>query len=301
MSGPGRTTLAMFMFVAIFGGANAVAVRFSNAELAPFWGAGLRFAVAAAILLVIALARGAPRPRGRAAVGVIAFGVVNFGLSYAFIYYALDYAPAATAQVVLALTPLTTLILAVAQGLESFRMRALVGGLVAVAGIGLVFADQTSLDVPPAALLALLATVACIAESGVIVKRFPPGDPWMANAVGMAIGAALLVALSLVAAEPRILPAQPETIAALAYLVVIGSVVVFVMVLKIIHEWTATAASYLFLLFPLVAGVLGSLLADEPVTPALIAGGLIVVAGVWIGALAPEKPTSDIVEITPGA
>jgi drug/metabolite transporter (DMT)-like permease len=301
VSGPERSTLAMFLFVAIFGGANAVAVRFSNAELAPFWGATLRFAVAAAILLLIAVARGAPLPRGRTAVGVIAFGVVNFGLSYAFIYYALDFAPAATAQVVLALTPLTTLVFAVAQGLETFRLRALVGGLVAVGGVGLVFADQTRLDVPLAALLALLATVACIAESGVLVKRFPPGDPWMANAIGMAIGAVILLALSLVAGETATLPARPETIAAIAYLVVIGSVVVFVLVLTIIKRWTATATSYLFLLFPLVAGVLGAVLADEPLTPALILGGAIVVVGVWIGALAPDKGAPEAIEVTPGA
>jgi hypothetical protein len=41
-----RVTLVAFFAVVILGGSNAVAVRFSNFELPPFWGATLRFASA---------------------------------------------------------------------------------------------------------------------------------------------------------------------------------------------------------------------------------------------------------------
>ncbi len=42
-----RVTLAMFLLVSVLAGGNAVGIRFSNRELDPFWGAGLRFAGAA--------------------------------------------------------------------------------------------------------------------------------------------------------------------------------------------------------------------------------------------------------------
>jgi hypothetical protein len=43
--------------------------RFSNRELAPLWGASLRFALAAALLLAVMVLLGLAFPRGRALVG----------------------------------------------------------------------------------------------------------------------------------------------------------------------------------------------------------------------------------------
>lgn len=53
-------------------GTNFVAVRFSNQELPPFWGAGLRFAAAALVLSAAAALGRFPLPRGRALAGALA-------------------------------------------------------------------------------------------------------------------------------------------------------------------------------------------------------------------------------------
>ena len=170
---PDRATLAAFLASCLIGGSNAVAVRYSNADLAPFWGATLRFLGATAILAVWVLVRRTSLPRGRALVGAIVYGVLNFGLSYALVYFALVDAPAGPAQVVLAVVPLVTLVLAVIHRIERFSWRGLVGALVAAAGIAVVFGDQLSAAVPLLSLLALLAAAVCIAEVGVAVKWFP--------------------------------------------------------------------------------------------------------------------------------
>jgi hypothetical protein len=47
-SGGDRIALACFVSSGVFAGGNAVAVRFSNRELTPLWGAGLRFLLAVA-------------------------------------------------------------------------------------------------------------------------------------------------------------------------------------------------------------------------------------------------------------
>jgi phosphoribosylcarboxyaminoimidazole (NCAIR) mutase len=49
----------------------------------------------------------------------------------------------------------------------------------------------------------------------VTVKEIPPGHPVAANALGMAIGAAVLLALALLADEPRTIPESPATWASL--------------------------------------------------------------------------------------
>ncbi|OGN80783.1 MAG: hypothetical protein A2X23_00190 [Chloroflexi bacterium GWC2_73_18] len=285
-----RLTLVAFAAAVVFGGVNAVAVRFSNAELAPFWGAALRFAVAALAFWAILAARRLPLPRGRALTGALVYGAISFGASYGFIYIAMQDAPAGVAMVVLALVPLMTLLLAVAHGLEPFRWRGVAGGLLAVAGIAVVFGDQVSAAVPPLSLLLLVAGAVCIAESGIVVKWFPRSHPVVSNAVGMLTGTAILFGLSIAASEPRALPALPATWAALAYLVTIGSIGIFTLFLFILARWTASATSYQFLLMPLVTVVVAAVLAREPVSPIFLLGGTLVLAGVYVGAFAPAPP-----------
>ena len=106
-----------------------------------------------------------------------------------------------------------------------------------------------------------------------------------ANALGMLLGGSLLIVVSLVAGEPLVLPTQSDTLLAMAYLIGPGSIGVFMLALYVLARWTASATSYAFLLFPLVAIVLGAVLFAEPVQPSFLLGGAVVVAGVYVGAI----------------
>ncbi len=280
-----RRTLAAFGASTLLAGANAVGVRVTVAELPPFWGAALRFGVAGALLVALVVITRRPVPRGERLLGAALFGLFGFGLAYTFIYVGLRDAPAGTGQLMLSVTPLLTLFLARLHRVERIRGTAVAGALLASAGIAVVFSDQVSLDVPILALVALLVAAASAAESNVLVKRFPPGDPVAASAVGMLLGAALLGALSIASGESRALPTRPETWLAVGYLVVFGSVVVFILVLHVLGRWSATGASYSFLLIPLVTVALGAILLREPIQPTFLLGGAIVLAGVYLGAV----------------
>jgi drug/metabolite transporter (DMT)-like permease len=286
-SAPDRTTLGIFAAVVVFGGLNAVAVRYSNHELAPFWGAAIRFAAAAALLSAVVVARRIRLPRGRALTGVVLYGALGFAVSYALAYWGLVEAPAGAAAVAVALVPLITLILAPLHGLERFRAQAIAGAVVSVMGIGLVFADQLNANVNPLSLLALLLASVAISESTIVVKWFPRSDPAATNAIAMVVGVVLLLALSVAFGEPQVIPRQTETLAALAYLVVIGSVLLFMGFLYVLTRWTASAVTYSLLLMPLVAVPAAAALRGEPVREIFVAGGALVLAGVYLGAIAP--------------
>lgn len=58
----------------------------------------------------------------------------------------------------------------------------------------------------------------------------------------------------------------------------------FLLTLVVVQRWAASAASYVFVLMPVIAVGLGALLADEPITATTIVGGAIVCAGVYVGA-----------------
>jgi len=280
-----RLALLAFSVVVLVGGMNFVAVRFSNRELAPFWGAALRFAAAALLLLLLVRAQRLPLPRGRGLLGTLLYGALGFGAAYAFGYWGLQRVPAGLGAIVLASTPLFTFALAVAHRQEPFRWRPLLGGAVALGGIGVMFSRSVGAAVPLASLLAMVATAICAAEASVIAKQFPRSHPVTTNAVAMATGAVILLALSAVFRESRMVPAQAATWVALSYLVLLGSSTAFVLFLFVLKQWPASAAAYQFVLFPLVATLAAAWLERQPVVPSAAAGGLLVLAGVYLGAI----------------
>jgi drug/metabolite transporter (DMT)-like permease len=286
-----RVSLA-FLGIVAFGGLNAIAIRFSNAELDPFWGASLRFGLASLLLFGLVAVRRVALPRGPALIGSLLYGVLGFAVAFGLGYWGLVETPAGLAQVILALVPLLTLVFAVVQGLERFRAQSLAGSLLAVVGIAVVFAERLGATgaaaVPLLSLLAVLAAAAAIAQTNVVVKRFPKSHPTANNAIAMGVGALLLLVLSLVIGERQQVPAEATTLAAVTYLVLIGSVVVFMLFLYVIERWTASATSYALLLMPLVTVSASAILLGEAITLGLLGGGALVLAGVYLGAFAPS-------------
>jgi drug/metabolite transporter (DMT)-like permease len=280
-----RAALAAFAGATLLAGGNAVGIRFSNRELDPLWGASLRFGAAALLLLAIMAVLRLRFPRGKALAGTVLFGVLNFGVSFSLAYYALVYIHAGLGQTLLALVPLAALLLAVAQGQEEFHASALAGTLVAVAGVAVVSQAPLRADVPALVLLAALGAVLSFAEWAVLVKRLPKVHPVVMNAVGMAAAAVLLFAGSFALGDEWVLPRVADTWWALAYVVVAGSVLTFVLYLTVIQRWGASRAAYVFVVIPLVAICVSAWLDDEPLTWSLLVGAPLILAGVYVGAL----------------
>jgi len=287
-----RVALAAFFAGAIVAGGNGVGVRFSNRELEPFWGAGFRFALAAALLLAVMAVFRLSIPRGEALVGAIVFGALNFGGAFALAYYALVRIHAGFGQLLLALVPLATLLLAVLQRQERLRVAALAGALVALAGIAIMSREALRGTVPLLSVLAAVGSALCFAQAAVVVRRFPPVHPVTLNALGMAVGALLLVVTSIAAGEQIELPDRTATWLAIAYLVVAGSALVFVLYLVVLRYWEASRAAYTFVVVPVVTLILSAWLDDEPIGVGLLLGGSLVLTGVYVGALRRSRSAS---------
>lgn len=297
---PGRLTLVAFILSTVLGGNNAIAVRFSNIELPPFLGAAVRFGAASLILFLVVFFLRLPLPKGRSLVGALIFGALQFGISYALMYWSLLQVPAGLFQVILALVPLLTFLFAIAHRQETFQWRILAGGLLAVGGIAIIFRDRLVEDVPLLSLLAVVLAAACIAESVVLFKTFPKTHPITTNALAMGMGATMLFAISRFARETPRLPSLPATWTAVLYLIFFGSIGTFVLALYVLSRWTASATSYSLVLMPIVTVLCASWIADETVTTALLVGGLFVLAGVYVGALAPPNLLGRIASRLPG-
>jgi drug/metabolite transporter (DMT)-like permease len=263
-----RLTLVAFALWVLIGGGNGVAIRFSNFELPPFWGAILRLAAAAIIFWAILIARRVALPKGRALAGTLLYGGLGLGAANALFYLGLTQVPASVGGTVLA------------------------GGAIALAGMALALGIGFDNSLPVLPLLALAAGVACVAEASVVFKLFPKPSPVATNAIATTAGAAILVPVSLLAGESWFLPTTTATWAAFAYVVMAGSVALFYLYLFVLTRWTASATSYAFLLIPIAGIGLAAWIAREPVTPLFLAGSAIVLLGVWIGAIRQPAPAA---------
>lgn len=286
-----RVTPVAFVAAAVLAGGNAVGVRFSNRELDPLWGAAVRFGAAALLLLAVMAVRRLEFPRGKALAGAVLFGVLNFAVAFALAYYALVRVHAGLGQTILSLVPLTTLLLAVAQGMERFRFMAVVGTVFATAGVAVISRAPLQGSVPLLSFLAVLGSMLAFAQATVLVRRLPKVHPVTMNAVGMTAAAVLLFAGSFAAGDTWRLPDRAATWWALAYLVVAGSVLTFVLYLFVVHSWDASRAAYVFVVIPVVTILLSAWLDDEPLTASLLTGTPLILLGVYLGAL--RKPRAD--------
>jgi drug/metabolite transporter (DMT)-like permease len=284
----GKTLVAFGLFILLAGGAS-VAVRITYGELPPFYSAAARFALAGLIFWILLFIRKVPFPRGQAFLGAALFGTLSVGLSFTLIAWGLVATPASTYQVLMALVPLLTIFFAFFHGIERLRWQGLLGSLLAVAGISVVVGGASgALSLPH--VLAIIAGAACMAEAGVIAKKFPPSPPIATNAIAMTIGALILGIVSLITREQWLIPTQADTWIAFGYLLIFVTVIVFLLYLFVLRRWTASGTSYGFVVIPLITVVVAASLAGEQITLSFVGGGILVLAGVVIGALLPSKP-----------
>jgi drug/metabolite transporter (DMT)-like permease len=291
-----RLNVAIFVAIALIGGGNPVGVAIIVDEMDPLWAAAVRFIAAGAIFALAMVLFRVPIPHGRALAGSLLYGVLGFFAAFTCLFWGFQETPPGTGQIIIALVPLLTLGLAIVHGLERFSLRALVGALVALGGLAFLVNDRIEANVPPLSLLAVLAGGAFLAESGVILKLTPRAHPIASNAVGMLAGSVGLVVLSAVVGDAWRAPTESDTWAAMIFLVLGGSVAVFGLYAFLLGRWSASAVSYILLLQPLPTLVYSALLRGEPLTPALLVGGAIMLLGVYIGAFSPGRggTTSEV-------
>lgn len=286
---PERNVLLAFGAFIVVGGGASVAIRITYGEMAPFWAATSRFAIAALVFWGLVAARKLPLPRGRALLGAVLFGALTVGLAFALIGWGLVETPASVYQILMALVPLATLFLSSFQGVEAITQRGIIGSLLAVVGIAVTVAgtDASGISIPH--IIAILVAAVFIAEGGVLIKRFPKNPPVVTNAIAMTTGTLILAAVSLFRGETWNAPTETDTWVAFIYLTLFVTVVAFMLYMFVLGKWTASGTSYGFVLVPLVTIVVAATVAGESITPAFLVGAVLVLAGVYVGALMPSK------------
>lgn len=270
--------------IAAVWGFNFVVMKVGVAELPPLVLAACRFSLAAVPLVFFIPA---PRSAWRCIVlfGLL-FGVIKFTLLFVGLKLGM---PAGLSAVVLQTQALFTALLAGVLLGERADSRQLVGAAVATAGLALLAAEWIgSAPLLPFALVTAAALAWAMAN--IAAKRAGGVDPFAFTLWSSLVAAGPLVVLALlVEGWPAVQSSLSQmtwrgvgAILYLAYPVALWSVAVWN---GLMQRHSAAAVAPFALLVPVVSLALGHALLGEPVSRAMIAGGMLVLTGLGISML----------------
>ncbi|MEO6324077.1 MAG: EamA family transporter [Thermoanaerobaculia bacterium] len=278
-----------FAAIYLIWGSTYLAIRLAIDTMPPFLMAGTRYLIAGAILYPLARKQ-AGRPEKAHWIGAGIIGAFLLLGGNGGVVWAEQRVASGLAALPVATVPLWTVLLDSLIRRRWPTRRVLAGlfmgflGLVLLVGPG-ELAGSNRVD--PIGVAALVAGALCWATGTVLSRRVKlPASPLLGTAMEMLVGGALLFAFGLLFGEGsrlRLDAITPKSIAALAYLVVFGSLIglsAYVWLLTVVAP--ARVSTYAFV-NPVIAVLLGWAFHGEPLTArTLIAAGVIVGAVVLI-------------------
>jgi drug/metabolite transporter (DMT)-like permease len=294
--------LAAFAAVYLIWGSTYLAIRFAVETMPPFTMAGVRFLIAGAILFTWSRARGAapltgPQWRTAAIAGALLL-VGGNGL----VSWAEQTVPSGITALLIASTPMWMALLDWARP-GGRRPRAGVWAGIALGLVGIVVlvgpGQFGGTPVDPIGALAIGTASFCWALGSIYQRGAPVSESTLLNVGGqmLAGGAALMVLGAALGERLVIDEVSTRSAASLAYLIVAGAVVGYSAYVWLLKVTTPAKASTYAFVNPLVAVVLGWALADEALSPRVLAAGALVIGAVVLittaGQPRPAAPDED--------
>jgi drug/metabolite transporter (DMT)-like permease len=271
----------LFWILAVIWGIPYLLIKVAVAEITPATLVFLRTALGATLLLPLAMRRGELRsllPHWRP---IVAFAVVEMAVPWFLLSDAERHLSSSLAGLLIAAVPLVGAVLSrITGGQERFGGRRLAGLLVGLAGVVALLGLDVSTS-SARAVLEMIVVVVCYAAGPLIISRRLAGLSSrlvMTASIGLcALGYAPYVLLHL----PPALPSA-RAIAAVVVLGVVCTALAFIVFFHLIAEAGPVRATVVTYVNPAVAVALGVGLLGEPLTPGIVLGFVLILAGSYL-------------------
>lgn len=271
-------------------GATAVASRIGVMEMSAMAFVALRLALALFLFVPALWILHVPLPRGAATWRDVAIVALTTTAPLVAFTYALNWISAGVLTDFLTLVPLFTGILAhriLAH--EKLTPVKLAGLLTSFAGVVVILATRTSgligtsvSGVSTGHALALAGSVVA-AYSGVHIRRTLVDVPTPAlTAAQVAISLLLVGPLALLVGGPSLAGVSSKAWIAVGFTAAFGSFFAFWLLTRVAQVYGATPSAQPGYVMPLVSSALGAAMLGEQLSPALIAGGLLILLGLYL-------------------
>jgi drug/metabolite transporter (DMT)-like permease len=288
-----------FLVLALLWGSSFTLIKESLAGLSPAQLVLARLVLGAAVLLSVAAVRRTGLPRGgRVWLHLTAAALFGNVVPFLLLSYGERHADAGIAGVLVGATPLLTLtIAAAALADERATPRKLVGLLIGFAGLVVVIAPWRTELGSTGAELACFGAAVSYAVGFVYVRRFlsPRHLAPMSLAAGQLSVAVVLQAAVSPFLQWGVVSLTPRVTVSIVLLGVLSTGLAYVLYFRLIGEAGATTASAVNYAVPIAAVVVGAILLDEPITANVVAGGVIVLAGMAYAENRLRRPQRTLV------
>jgi drug/metabolite transporter (DMT)-like permease len=254
-------------------------------DLPPFTSAGVRFAIAAVIMIGVAAVIGSREGGSKPPVWLwLVQGTTGFAMSYGIVYHAETVLSSGLVSLLFGVYPMLQ---AVAGHFfldgEHLRRHQWLGFLIGLAGLFLLF--QTDLrsfgpDGVPTGLLLFLSPLSVVIGTTLVKKYGAESRSTLLNRNAMFFGAGLLLITAAILERDAQATWTGSAVASVLYLAVMGTVVTFSLYYWLLRSCPAHRMALIAYVTPAIALMLGWVFADEPVTAFTVAGAACILFGV---------------------
>jgi drug/metabolite transporter (DMT)-like permease len=278
------TPLSIAAFCVLWSSAFAVA-KLALADCPPLLLLMARFLLAGAIILVAALILRMPCRLTRRDIALFALlGVVNNALYLGLNYVGMRGISAGLSALIVSANPVLTAVLAAFVLGEHMTWRKAAGLLLGVGGVAFIVESRITGGIDsPAGIALTVAALLSLAGGTILFKLLAPKGPlWIGNGIQNLAGGLVLVPFAFsFESVGEVVPGWRLGLA-LAYLVVLVSVLAFLLWFQLLAERGATAASAYHFMMPPLGVLFGWLLLGEQVAWPDLLGILPVAIGIYL-------------------
>lgn len=292
----GKSWLSDFVLLAAIWGSSFLFMRLGAVEFGALPTAAVRVAIAALFLLPLVWLRGLLPELRRHWRRTFFIGLLNSGIPFACISFALLSISTGLASILNATVPMFGALIAWLWLKDRLTPWRIAGLAIGFAGVALLAWDQASFKpnasgvTPGWAVLACLLACICYGISASYTKRYLSGLPPLVTAAGSQIGATLGLSLPALWLWPARMPGASSWLALLAVGVVCTGIAYIVFFRLIENAGPARALSVTFVV-PVFAVLYGVLFLGESVTPWMVGCAAVIVCGTALstGLLQPGR------------
>src|SRR5215213_941781 len=298
--------LAAFAAVYIIWGSTYLAILLAIKSIPPFFMAGTRFFIAGLLLLVWGLIKGEQIPDRKSVLKISLAGILMLALGNALLAWVEQYIATGVAAILVATVPLWFVVLDRKQWKYHFSNKQIVIGLlVGFAGVILLFAGKGSADLVNSKMKIISLFVLFAGTIGWTIGSLYSKYQKIKGSTLMKVAIQMLAASIVIFIGGFVLNEQKgfafrniswESIGALAYLVIMGSLVAYMAYIWLLSIRPASLVGTYAYVNPVVAVFLGWLVANEHINIQKIIGLVIIIAGLVIVNLSKEKKVVAITD-----
>jgi drug/metabolite transporter (DMT)-like permease len=269
-----------------------IGARYAMPWCEPFLFLAARFAIAGAIIAMIAIFGGVSWPARNIGFHAAISGSLIHGVYLGSVFWAIrNGLPAGMSALIVGIQPLLTAIMAGVVLKETVTTRHWAGLATGLAGIALVLSPKLTFDgegVNAATLSASVLAVAAVSAGTIWQKRFVTGADLRGTTACQYLGAFLVVAPMSLLLETGQFTLTGELVFAMGWLVGVLSIGAIFLLMRLIRDGAVSKVASLFYLVPAVTALMAWGLFDETLNPLQIAGMVITAFGVAMATAQPR-------------